>query len=198
MKSGTSVPVLVGLPRRLSGMAPPSRMRRARRLREDSVAARSGVALGMPRMASTKLGAGAGSCAARGVKRTRPEVLSQSRTMLIVRMGSPLWCQWARRAAASWSAVGVLRLLKVLPSCWGDSMKRKCALQQSFAWAKRMTFKEIGRGVRLDALKCFLYVLIRIPQSDGSAVGTCGGMLGFCEFDEEPVDFGRVEGLVDL
>lgn len=25
-----------------------------------------------------------------------------------------------RRAAASWSAVGVLRVLKVLPSCWGE------------------------------------------------------------------------------
>ena len=53
-------------------------------------------------------------------------------------------------------------------------------------------------GVGLDALKCFLYVLIRIPQSDGSAVRTCGRMLGFCESDEEPVDFGGVKRLVDL
>jgi hypothetical protein len=39
-----------------------------------------------------------------------------------------------RRSA--WVAQGVAFLL-------GDSITRKCALQQSFAWAKRMTFKEL-------------------------------------------------------
>ena len=67
MKSGVSLPVPVGLPRRLSGMAPPSAMRRARRLRACSVSASAGVGLAAPRMASTKEGAGDGSCAARGV-----------------------------------------------------------------------------------------------------------------------------------
>ena len=67
MKSGVSVPMPVGLPRRLRGMAPPSRMRRERRLRDGSVSARVGAALAVPRVASTKDGAGAGSCAARGV-----------------------------------------------------------------------------------------------------------------------------------
>ena len=90
MKSGVSLPVPVGEPRRLSGIAPPSMMRRERRLRDWSVSAREGAALGVPRIASTKDGAGAGSCAARGVKKTRPEVLSQSRSMLMVRMGSAL------------------------------------------------------------------------------------------------------------
>jgi hypothetical protein len=55
-----------------------------------------------------------------------------------VRIGSALWCQWARRAAASWSAEGELRLLKVLPSCWAIRYL-EYARQQSFAWAKRMT-----------------------------------------------------------
>ena len=90
MKSGVSVPMPVGLPRRLRGMAPPSRMRRERRLRDGSVSARVGAGLGAPRVASTKDGAGAESWAARGVKNTRPEVLSQSRSMLMVRMGSAL------------------------------------------------------------------------------------------------------------
>src|SRR5271170_7218339 len=53
-------------------------------------------------------------------------------------------------------------------------------------------------GMGLDALKCFLYVFIRITQSDGSAVGTGGWMLSFRQFGEEPVDFGGVAGLVDL
>ena len=66
MKSGVSVPVPVGEPRRLSGMAPPSAIRRARRLRGSSVSARVGAVLAAPRMASTNDGAGMGSCGARG------------------------------------------------------------------------------------------------------------------------------------
>lgn len=79
-----------GTAEKIQGMAPLSRMRRERRLRDCSISAKVGAGLGAPRVASTKDGAGAGSCAARGVKRTRPEVLSQSRSMLMVRMGSAL------------------------------------------------------------------------------------------------------------
>ena len=37
-----------------------------------------------------------------------------------------------------------------------------------------------------------------VAQGDGAAVGAGGGVLGFGEFGEEPVDFGGFEGLVDL
>ncbi len=46
------------------------------------------------------------------------------------------------------------------------------------------------RGVRwsqfLNALKCALYLFMRIPQCDGSAMRTAHRMLGFPQFREQP------------
>src|ERR1035437_4226189 len=50
----------------------------------------------------------------------------------------------------------------------------------------------------LDALERTLYLLMRIPQSDGSAMRTARRMLGFAQFCEQPVDLLGVQGHVDL
>src|SRR3981189_2553491 len=47
----------------------------------------------------------------------------------------------------------------------------------------------------LDALEGSLDVFVGVAEGDGAAVGAGGGMFGFAEFGEEPVDFCGVEGL---
>jgi hypothetical protein len=53
-------------------------------------------------------------------------------------------------------------------------------------------------GVCLDSLKGALDVPVGVAEGYGAAVGAGGGVFGLCEFGEEPVDFFRVEGLVDF
>ncbi len=48
--------------------------------------------------------------------------------------------------------------------------------------------------IGLDALEGFLNVFMGVAESDGAAVRAGGGMFGFCQFGEEPVDFWRVRG----
>src|SRR5690348_11077070 len=107
--------------------------------------------------------------------------------MLMVRMGSAFWRQCARRAAASWSTVGMLTGFKVLPSRSAIT-EIISAVRQSFAWANRMTLNFHVRScasiIQLVALERFLYVFMRIPQSNGSAVETA---CGCSVFREEPV-----------
>ena len=52
--------------------------------------------------------------------------------------------------------------------------------------------------MRLNSLEGFGDVFIGIAEGDGPAVGAGGRVFGFCEGGEEPVDFFRVEGLVDF
>src|ERR1017187_2518582 len=51
---------------------------------------------------------------------------------------------------------------------------------------------------RLDTLECALYVLMRIPQCDGSAVRATGGMLRLAQFCQQPIDLLGVERHVYL
>src|SRR5260370_1137721 len=51
---------------------------------------------------------------------------------------------------------------------------------------------------RLDALEGALDVFVGVAEGDGAAVGAGGGVFGFAEFGEKPVDLCGVEGLVDL
>ena len=51
---------------------------------------------------------------------------------------------------------------------------------------------------RLDALEGFGDVFVGVAEGDGAAVGAAGGVFGFAEFGEEPVDLCGFEGHVDL
>src|ERR1022692_2491255 len=51
---------------------------------------------------------------------------------------------------------------------------------------------------RLDTLERALYVLMRIPQCDGSAVRATGRMLGLAQFCEQPIDLLGVQRHVHL
>ena len=49
-----------------------------------------------------------------------------------------------------------------------------------------------------DALEGALDIFVGVAEGDGASVGAGGGVFGFAEFGEEPVDLGGIEGLVDL
>ena len=49
-----------------------------------------------------------------------------------------------------------------------------------------------------EALEGALDVFVGVAEGDGAAVGAGGGVFGFAEFGEQPVDLCGVEGLVDL
>ena len=89
----------------------------------------------------------------------------------MVRIGSPLWRQCARRAAASWSAEGVLRLLKVLPSCRALLCESaRAAILQPGLKEDDLLWCEWS-DVRLSTLPGPLRVFTRIPQVGRSGSG---------------------------
>ena len=92
----------------------------------------------------------------------------------MVRIGSPLWRQCARRAAASWSAEGVLRLLKVLPSCWAILCESARAAILQPGLKEGRSFWCEWSDVRLGTLLGPLRVFTRIPQSDDLRLWRCG------------------------
>ena len=92
-KSGCSP----AIPNRFNARMSPSSVRRASIAVAFSICSSDGVALVSPRNASTKDGAGAGSCILRGRKRHKPVSCSHSRAASRVRRASPFWChRWAR------------------------------------------------------------------------------------------------------
>ena len=146
-----------------------------------SICSRDGVEFVSPRNASTKDGAGAGSCILRGRKRHRPVSCSHSRAASRVRRASPFWChRWARVcwSCSRFKGVPSLRALEFVPlgkhfrqmagnniqSCLFPSFW--CTAKGVFAGAEggwQVFDREMLHTGRSDPLKGALDVLPSIP-----------------------------------